>query len=90
MLFVHEVHTVVGKRADQFEDAYRHGWMPILAEGSDARLLWYFDHAHGSGPAYRVVTVTGGGGRRRLVPFGSAGGHRRPAGLGPGSRRAPA
>jgi hypothetical protein len=31
MLFVHEVHTVVGKRADQFEDAYRHGWMPILA-----------------------------------------------------------
>ena len=22
-------------------------------------LLWYFDHAHGSGPAYRVVTVTG-------------------------------
>ena len=24
----------------------------------DARLLWYFDHAHGSGPAYRVVTVT--------------------------------
>jgi hypothetical protein len=59
MLFVHEVHTVVGKRADQFEDAYRHGWMPMLAEGTDARLLWYFDHAHGSGPAYRVVTVTG-------------------------------
>jgi len=59
VLFVHEVHTVVGKRADQFEDAYRHGWMPVLAESSDARLLWYFDHAHGSGPAYRVVTVTG-------------------------------
>jgi hypothetical protein len=59
MLFVHEVHTVVGKQADRFEEAYRHGWMPMLAEGSDARLLWYFDHAHGSGPAYRVVTVTG-------------------------------
>ena len=59
MLFVHEVHTVVGKCAERFEGAYRDGWMPMLAEGPDARLLWYFDHAHGSGPAYRVVTVTG-------------------------------
>jgi hypothetical protein len=58
VLFVHEVHKVVGKRAADFEDAYRDGWMPMLAKGSDARLLWYFDLAHGSGLAYRVVTVT--------------------------------
>ena len=58
MLFVHEVHSVVGTGAARFEDAYRDGWMPLLAEGSEARLLWYFDHAHGSGPAYRVVTIT--------------------------------
>jgi hypothetical protein len=58
VLFVHEVHKVVGKAAAQFEQAYRNGWMPILAEGSDARLVWYFDLAHGSGLAYRVVTVT--------------------------------
>ena len=32
--------------------------MPVLAEGSEARLAWYFDLAHGSGLAYRVVTVT--------------------------------
>jgi hypothetical protein len=58
VLFVHEVHKVVGKSAAQFEDAYRSGWMPTLAKGSDARLLWYFDLAHGSGLAYRAVTVT--------------------------------
>ena len=58
VLFVHEVHKVVGKRAAEFEDAYRSGWMPELAQGSDARLLWYFDLAHGSGLAYRAVTVT--------------------------------
>ena len=29
---------------------YRDGWMPMLAEGDDARLLWYMNHAHGSGP----------------------------------------
>jgi hypothetical protein len=58
VLFVHEVHQVVGKLATRFESAYREGWMPMLAHGTDARLLWYFDHAHGSGAAYRVVTVT--------------------------------
>jgi hypothetical protein len=58
VLFVHEVHKVVGKFAAQFEDAYRSGWMQTLSKGSDARLLWYFDLAHGSGLAYRAVTVT--------------------------------
>src|SRR5271156_2861265 len=58
VVFVHEVHKVVGKAAARFEGAYRNGWMPTLAEGSDARLAWYFDLAHGSGLAYRVVTVT--------------------------------
>ncbi|MGH9081065.1 MAG: hypothetical protein ACRDYE_13530 [Acidimicrobiales bacterium] len=55
---MHEVHKVAGKRAAQFEEAYRDGWMPELAEGPDARLLWYLDLAHGSGLAYRAVTVT--------------------------------
>ena len=58
MLFMHEVHKVRGRREDDFEAAFREGWMPMLAAGDDARLLWYADHAHGSGPAYTVVTVT--------------------------------
>ena len=32
--------------------------MPTLAEGDDARLLWYLNHAHGSGWSYQVVTIT--------------------------------
>lgn len=58
MLFVHEVHRVIGAKEDEFESAYRERWMPTLADTDDARLLWYLHHAHGSGPAYRVVTVT--------------------------------
>src|SRR5438067_8213357 len=57
-LFVHETHHVRGLDADDFDAAYRDGWMPALAAGDDARLLWYCHHAHGSGPAYHVVTVT--------------------------------
>jgi hypothetical protein len=58
MLFMHEVHKVRGRAEDEFETAFREGWMPILGAGDDARLLWYTKHTHGSGPAYTVVTVT--------------------------------
>jgi len=58
LLFVHQLHKVVGKRAAAFESHIRDGWMPLLGDGKDARLAWYFDLAHGSGLAYRVVTIT--------------------------------
>ena len=70
MLFMHEVHRVRGRAEDQFEAAFRDGWMPTLGAGDDARLLWYTNHAHGSGPAYTVVTVTAvrdGGAFERLA-----------------------
>jgi hypothetical protein len=58
MLFMHETHRVIGRHASAFEDVYREEWMPTLAQGSDARLVWYLNHAMGSGPAYQVVTIT--------------------------------
>ena len=58
MLFLHEVHRVRGRHDDAFEAAYRDTLMPRLADDDDARLLWYCNHAHGSGPAYNVVTIT--------------------------------
>jgi len=58
MLFLHETHVVKGKREEEFEDAYRNGWMPMLAKGDDARLLYFAHHAHGTGLSYRVVTIT--------------------------------
>ncbi len=58
MLFLHEVHQVRGRAEEEFERAYRDTWMPTLAEGDDARLLWFLHHAHGSGPAYHLVTIT--------------------------------
>ena len=58
MLFIHEVHKVRGRAEDEFEAAFREGWMPTIGADDEARLLWYANHAHGSGPAYNVVTVT--------------------------------
>ena len=59
MLFLHETHQVRGKREEDFEAALRDGWMKRLAQGDQARLLWYANQAHGSGASYQVVTVTG-------------------------------
>ncbi len=70
VLFMHEVHRVRGRAEDEFEAAFRDGWMPMLAAGDDGRLLWYADQAHGSGPAYTVVTITAlkdGAGWERLT-----------------------
>jgi hypothetical protein len=58
MLYLHEVHHVRGRSEDEFEAAFRDRWMPALAEGDDARLLWFLHHAHGSGPSYHFVTIT--------------------------------
>jgi len=58
MLFLHEVHQVKGAAEEEFEAAFRDEWMPVLGKSEDARLLWYCHHAHGSGPAYNVVTIT--------------------------------
>jgi len=58
MLFMHETHKVIGRHASAFEDLFRDEWMGALARGEGARLLWYLNHAMGSGPAYQVVTIT--------------------------------
>jgi hypothetical protein len=59
MPFLHEIHEVAGAREDAFEAAFRGVWLPALAQGADARLLYFLHHAHGSGgPSYQVVTIT--------------------------------
>jgi hypothetical protein len=59
MLLLHEVHTVVGPREDEFEAQFRDGWMPMLGKTDDARLLYYLKLAHGTGRAYHHITITG-------------------------------
>ena len=57
-LFLHETHRVRGALEERFEAHYRDGWMGALAENDDARLVWYTHQAHGTGPAYRICTIT--------------------------------
>jgi hypothetical protein len=58
MLFLHEVHHVAGAKEAEFDAAYRDGWMPLLGQTPDARLLYFLRQAHGTGSSYRVITIT--------------------------------
>jgi len=58
MRWLHEVHEIAGPHEDDFEALYRDAWLPGVAAAADARVLHYLKQAHGSGPSYRVVTVT--------------------------------
>ncbi|MGE4652334.1 MAG: hypothetical protein AAEJ53_15725 [Myxococcota bacterium] len=58
MLLIREEHQVIGKCEDAFEESLRDEWMPGIAAGDGARLLYYAHLAHGSGRSYRVVTYT--------------------------------
>lgn len=59
MLFVHETHELIGRQAEDFEGLVRDEWLPAVAETDGARLLWFGHQPHGTGPAYRTVTLTG-------------------------------
>ena len=58
MLLLHEVHTVAGRHEDEFEAAFRSGFLNAVADDGDARLLYYLKLAHGTGRAYHHTTIT--------------------------------
>ena len=58
MLFLHEVHDVVGGKMDEFGAAVRDEWRPLVEEHREARLLWFWHLTHGTGPSYQAVSIT--------------------------------
>jgi hypothetical protein len=58
VLFVHDVHAVMGERELEFEDSVRAEYAPVAGADADTRLLWYLNSTHGAGEAYKVVTIT--------------------------------
>ena len=58
MLFVHETHEVMGGKMDEFGDAVRTRWRPLLEETGHARLLWFWELAHGTSASYQAVSIT--------------------------------
>ena len=58
MIYLHEVHHVVGGKMDEFGDAIRREWRPLIESDGGARLLWFWHLTHGTGPSYQAVSLT--------------------------------
>jgi hypothetical protein len=58
MIYLHEVHEVLGGKMEEFGDAIRSTWRPLIEEGGHARLLWFWNLSHGTGPSYQAVSIT--------------------------------
>ncbi len=58
MWFLHETHAVRGEAEAEFDALLRDAWIPRVAETGGARVAYVLRHAHGTGPSYRVVTLT--------------------------------
>ena len=58
MIFVHEVHDVAGGKMAEYGEAVRTRWPRVVGEPGQARLLWYWELAHGTGTSYQAVSLT--------------------------------
>jgi hypothetical protein len=58
MIFIHETHEIAGGKTEEFAEAMRTVWRPLLEEGGDARLLWYWELTHGTGASYQALSLT--------------------------------
>lgn len=58
MLFLHEIHEVVAGRAEAFEALVQEVWRPWIEERAEARLCWFWEHTHGTGPSYQALSIT--------------------------------
>ena len=64
MIFVHEVHDVAGGKMAEYGEAVRTRWPRVVGEPCQARLLWYWELAHGTGVRPRAYSST----KRSITP----------------------
>jgi hypothetical protein len=57
VLFLHDVHAVVGVHEIELDEAVRDVYAPTIADDG-ARLVWYLYSTHGAGDSYHVTMIT--------------------------------
>ena len=58
MWLLHETHSVRGDTEDAFDALLRDAWIPRVSESEGAHVAYVLRHTHGTGPSYRLVTLT--------------------------------
>jgi hypothetical protein len=58
VLLIQDVHIVIGREEVPFDDLYRSGFAPRVADDAGTRFLGFFWAPHGGGEGYEAVTLT--------------------------------
>lgn len=58
MLYLHETHEIAGGAMAAFEQTLRERWVPLMEHDGAAKLLWFWQHTHGTGPSYHAISIT--------------------------------
>lgn len=58
MIFLHEIHEVIGGQTAAYEAALQSQWRPLIEAHGTARLQWLWHLTHGTGPSYQLVSIT--------------------------------
>ncbi|MBI3743681.1 MAG: hypothetical protein HY261_05265 [Chloroflexi bacterium] len=57
MIYVREMHSVIGGKLEEFLETCRKDWMLLVEKDGLARVMWFWEWAHGTGPGYRCVSL---------------------------------
>jgi len=57
MIYLHETHEVIGGKMDEFSEAMRDQWRPLVERDGLARVLWFFKVPHGTSVSYQAVSI---------------------------------
>ena len=58
MIYLHETHEVIGGKMDDFSEAMRDQWKPMIEKDDLARVLWFWRVPHGTNVSYQAISIT--------------------------------
>ena len=58
MIFLEEIHEVIGGKMEQFSESMRDRWKPLIERDDLARVLWFWDLTMMTSLSYTAVSIT--------------------------------
>jgi len=58
MIFLQEIHEVIGGKMEEFSEAMRDRWKPLIEQGGLARVLWFWELTMMTNVSYTAVSIT--------------------------------
>lgn len=58
MIYLYETHEVIGGKMEEFSEAMRDRWKPLIEQGGLAKVIWFWELAVMTNVSYTAVSMT--------------------------------